>query len=86
MFRLHFTPVMSWAKRNAWCDCLVQYVISTFCKHNAAKLILEKFSIQRVWACLGGAGTNFVFGTIHKGRPQNFWDFGPPPPPCPHFG
>merc|ERR1739836_275581 len=25
-------------------------------------------------------------GTIHKGRPQNFRDFGPPPPPCPHFG
>ena len=61
MFRLHFTPVMSWAKRNAWCDCLVQCVISTFCKHNAAKMILEKFSIQRVWACLGGAGTNFAF-------------------------
>ena len=23
-------------------------------------------------------------GTIHKGRPQNFRDFGPPPSPCPH--
>ena len=23
-------------------------------------------------------------GTIHKGRPQNFRDFGPPPPPCQH--
>ena len=29
---------------------------------------------------------HFTLGTIHKGRPQNFWDFGPPPPPCPHFG
>ena len=25
------------------------------------------------------------FGTIHKGRPQNFRDFWPPPPPCPQF-
>ena len=25
-------------------------------------------------------------GTIHKGRPQNFRVFGPPPPLCPHFG
>ena len=25
-------------------------------------------------------------GAIHKGRPQNFQDFGFPPPPCPNFG
>ena len=27
----------------------------------------------------------FSFGTIHRGPPQNFRDFGPPPFPCPHF-
>ena len=26
-----------------------------------------------------------MLGTIHKGRPQNFRDFGPLPPPCLHF-
>ena len=25
------------------------------------------------------------YGTIHKGRPQNFRDFQPPSPLCPHF-
>ena len=31
-----------------------------------------------------GRRRHFGLGPIHKGRPQNFQDFGPPPSPCPH--
>ena len=32
----------------------------------------------------GGFQLSLRLGTIHKGRPQNFGNFQPPP--CPHFG
>ena len=41
----------------------------------------EQSAIERISTVRKEAADHEIFlGTIHKGRPQNFWDFGPPPP------
>ena len=54
-------------------------LISRFDPQKNTKILAHGFTSNGMDDFVTGT-TEAYLGTIHKGRPQNFWDFGPLPP------
>ena len=52
---------------------------SRFDPQKKTKILAHGFTFNGMDDFVTGT-TEAYLGTILKGRPQNFWDFGPPPP------
>ena len=57
---------------------------SRFDPQKKTKILAHGFTFNGMDDFVTGT-TEAYLGTIHKGRPQNFWDVSPPRFLCPHF-
>ena len=81
-------------RENNWQEMLMRYFATggrrILCSSDALARNINRSQKRPDRNCIGAGPwsdmTDYVtpLGTIHKGRPQNFRDFGPPPSPCPH--